>query len=83
MARFLEQRRNQLFLEWDLTVRFYVRETFLGKDNKAAFDIVTGNIAFGRPPLVETYVAPSVYLTSASVLPSELRDFPARKVRRL
>lgn len=81
VSNYLRQRCNQLFLEWDLTVRFYVRETFLGKGNSAAYDIVTGNITFGRPPLVETYAEPSVFLTSANVLPHELSEYPERRVR--
>jgi hypothetical protein len=42
-----------MFLEWDLTVRFYVRETFLGKGNLAAFNNVTRNIASGLPRLAD------------------------------
>jgi len=51
VIQYLSYKRNELFLEWDLTIRFYVRETFLGMGNQRAFDIVTANQRAALPML--------------------------------
>eukprot|EP00045_Choanoeca_perplexa_P017677 m.261627 g.261627 ORF g.261627 m.261627 type:complete len:2130 (+) comp17602_c0_seq2:143-6532(+) len=70
VAEFLQSKRKMMFLEWDLTTRFYVRETFLSKGNLQAFNYVTQNISSGLPRLAEGSTTPSAYATSSDVLPS-------------
>lgn len=67
-----------MLLEWDLTVRFYVRETFLAMNNQKAFDIVTHNVFSALPHLVTGSHRESFYVSSVSCLPREVTQTKVR-----
>eukprot|EP00049_Salpingoeca_infusionum_P015164 m.291361 g.291361 ORF g.291361 m.291361 type:complete len:2463 (-) comp15826_c0_seq4:3727-11115(-) len=60
VADYLERKRNMMYLEWVLTVKYYVRETFLGRGSESAFNNVTANVLTGLPPLTRGTVHPCV-----------------------
>jgi hypothetical protein len=56
VIHFLEQRRQNVFLEWELTTKYYVPETFLSKGNQRAYDTVFKNGRSGMAPLGSLHV---------------------------
>lgn len=73
VIQYLQYKCNEMFLEWDLTVRFYVRQTFLGMENQKAFDIVTENQRAALPALSARHQVASLYSTPADRLPQRYR----------
>ena len=72
VANFFEQRRQNVFLEWVLTSRYYVLETFLSKGNQRAYDTVLKNSRAGMEPLGSTHRTQSLAATESSKLPKSI-----------
>ena len=54
VQHYLDRRRQIIHLEWVLTVKYYVRETFLAKSNESAYGTVTANTRTGLTHVVRT-----------------------------
>ena len=54
VQHYLDRRRQIIHLEWVLTVKYYVRETFLAKSNESAYGTVTANTRTGLTHVIRT-----------------------------
>lgn len=72
VAHFFEQRRQNVFLEWVLTSRYYVLETFLSKGNQRAYDTVLRNSRAGMEPLGSSHRTQSLGAIESSKLPTSV-----------
>lgn len=70
-----------MFMEWDLAIRHYVRQNFLSKNNRTAYEAVTANLLHNRSVLTDCYLPASNYWTPATLWPAELRHQSVRQVR--